>query len=50
LVQILVNVGDAVVEHVEFAGETLNFGLGAAVHVVVEFAAEAVLGVLAILA
>ena len=46
----LVNVGDAVVEHVEFAGETLNFGLGAAVQVVVEFATEAVFRVLVILA
>ncbi|HEU0368041.1 MAG TPA: hypothetical protein VFR42_02445 [Candidatus Acidoferrum sp.] len=44
------NVGDPVFDHVEFAGETLNFGLGAAVHVVVEFAAEAVFRVLAILA
>ena len=45
----LVNVEDAVVEHVESAGEALNFGLGPAVHLVVEFAAEAVFGVLAIL-
>jgi hypothetical protein len=45
----VVDVGYEVGEGVEFAAEGLDFGLGAAVYVEVELAAEAVAGVLAVL-
>jgi len=44
------DIADLVDGEVEFAGESLDLGFGAAVDVEVEFAAEAVLGVLTVLA
>src|SRR5215475_387885 len=44
------DVGDFFVDVVELAGEALDFSFGAAVHLVVQFAAQAVARVLPILA
>src|SRR5206468_5456838 len=40
MMKMFVNVGDSVVDGVELAGQALYFGFGAAIDVVVEFAAK----------